>query len=108
MIRTEIQAGICGFQTTVRAKSDDSQNVSLGIVSTCDKITALAGALAGPIDAYQEIGDGFDGVVLMAARNHLKGCCAGCIVPSGIFKTVQVAGSVALPAPLSITIERTE
>jgi hypothetical protein len=98
MIRTEIQAGICGFQTTVRAKSDDSQNVSLGIVSTCDKITALAGAL-GPIDAYQEIGDGFDGVVLTAARNHLKGCCAGYIVPSG---------SVALPAPLSITIERTE
>ena len=98
MIRTEIQAGVCGFQTTVRAKSDDSQNVSLGIVSTCDKITALAGAL-GPIDAYQEIGGGFDGVVLTAARDHLKGCCAGCIVPSG---------SVALPAPLSITIERTE
>ena len=107
MIRTEIQAGICGFHTSVRAFSDDSQNVSLEITSTCEKITALAGAL-GPIDAYQEIGDGFDGVVLMAARNHLKGCCAGCIVPSGIFKTVQVAGSVALPAPLSITIERTE
>ena len=74
MIRTEIQAGVCGFQTN-----------------------ALAGAL-GPIDAYQEIGGGFDGVVLTAARDHLKGCCAGCIVPSG---------SVALPAPLSITIEKT-
>jgi hypothetical protein len=107
MIRTEIQAGVCGFRTSARAFSDDSQNVSLEIVSACEKITALAAQL-GAIDAYQEIGDGFDGVVLRAARNHLKGCCAGCIVPSGIFKTVQVAGSVALPAPLSITIERTE
>ncbi len=105
MIRTEIQAGVCGFKTTVRARSDDSQNVSLEVESTCEKISALAASL-GPIDAYQEIGDGFDGVVLAAARDHLKGCCAGCIVPSGIFKTVQVAGSVALPAPLSITIER--
>ncbi len=107
MIRAEIQAGVCGFRTSVRARSDDSQNVSLEIVSTCEKISALAGAL-GPIDAYQEIGDGADGVVLTAARNHLKGCCAGCIVPSGIFKTVQVAGGVALPAPLSISIEKTE
>jgi hypothetical protein len=47
-------------------------------------------------------------VVLKAARAHLKGCCAGCAVPSGIFKTVQVAGGVALPAPISITIERSE
>jgi hypothetical protein len=45
-------------------------------------------------------------VVLKAARAHLKGCCAGCAVPSGIFKTVQVAGGVALPAAISITIER--
>ena len=75
-----------------------SPTVIAMFTSTCEKITALAGAL-GPIDAYQEIGGGFDGVVLTAARDHLKGCCAGCVVPSG---------SVALPAPLSITIERTE
>ena len=105
MVVTDIQAGICGFRTTVRARSDDMQNVTLEIESTCEKISALAARL-GPIDAYQEIGDGFDGVVLTAARVALKGCCAGCAVPSGIFKTVQVAGGVALPAPISITIER--
>ena len=108
MIRTTINAGVCGFHTTVAARSDDMQMVTLELESECEKIRGLAEALTTPIDAYQEIGDGSDGVVLSAARAHLKGCCAGCAVPSGIFKSVQVAGGVALPAPISITIERSE
>jgi hypothetical protein len=108
MIRTTITAGVCGFHTTVIARSVDMQMVTLELDSECEKICALAEALMVPIDAYQEIGDGSDGVVLKAARAHLKGCCAGCAVPSGIFKTVQVAGGVALPAPISITIQRGE
>ncbi len=108
MICTIISAGVCGFHTTVKARSDDLQVVRLEMTSDCEKIRGLAEALKVPIDAYQEIGDGFDGVVLKAARSHLKGCCAGCAVPSGIFKSVQVAGGVALPAPISITIERSE
>ena len=108
MIRTTINAGVCGFHTTITARSDDMQMVTLELESECEKIRGLAEALTTPIDAYQEIGDGSDGVVLSAARAHLKGCCAGCAVPSGIFKSVQVAGGVALPAPISITIERSE
>ena len=108
MIRTTINAGVCGFHTTVTARSDDMQMVSLEIASECEKIRALAESLMNPIDAYQEIGDGSDGVVLKAAAARLKGCCAGCVVPSGIFKSVQVAGGVALPAPVSFSIERVE
>jgi len=108
MIRTTIDAGVCGFRSTVTARSDDIQMVSLIIESDCQKIRGLAEALKLPIDAYQEIGDGSDGVVLRAARIHLTGCCAGCAVPNGIFKSVQVAGGVALPAPVSFTMERLE
>ncbi len=108
VIKTMIQAGICGFTTTVRARSENLQNVTLEMESTCDKIRMLAAALKEPVDAYQEIGDGFDGVILRTVRTHLKGCCAGCVVPSGIFKTVQVAGGVALPASISFIIEKTE
>ena len=108
MIRTTINAGVCGFHTTVAARSDDMQMVTLELESECEKIRALAEALMVPIDAYQEIGDGSEGVVLKTARAHLKGCCAGCAVPTGIFKSVQVAGGVALPAPISIAIERGE
>ena len=108
MIRTMINAGVCGFHTTVDARSDDMQMAILQIASECEKIRGLSAALNVTIDAYQEIGDGSDGVVLRAARDRLKGCCAGCVVPSGIFKTEQVAGGVALPAPASIVIERAE
>ena len=108
MIYTTINAGVCGFHTTVAARSDDMQMVTLELESECQKIRGLAEALNVTIDAYQEIGDGSDGIVMSAARAHLKGCCAGCAVPSGIFKSVQVAGGVALPAPVSITIERSK
>jgi hypothetical protein len=108
MIRTSINAGICGFQTTVAARSDDMQMVTLEIASDCEKIRRLAEALKVTIDAYQEIGDGSAGVVLTAARTHLTGCCAGCVVPCGLCKSIQVAGGVALPAPVSFTIEREE
>ena len=105
MIRTKINAGVCGFRTTVIARSDDLQNVSLTIESDCEKIRGVSEGLAATIDAYQEIGAGFDGAVYTAALARLKGCCAGCVVPCGIFKTVQVAGAVALPAPVAIDIE---
>ncbi len=70
--------------------------------------TIIQEGLASTIDAYQEIGHGHDGLVLKAARKHLNSCCSGCIVPGGLFKTVQVAGGVALPAVASVTIEKQE
>jgi hypothetical protein len=106
MIRAAINSGVCGFHTLVTARSDDRQMVTMEITSECEKIRGLVEALTIPIDSYQEIGDGSDGVVLKTARSHLTGCCAGCAVPSGIFKSVQVAGGVALPAPVAFTIER--
>ena len=108
MIRTKINAGVCGFTTTVLARSDDMQNVTLTIESDCEKIRGIAQGLTAPIDAYQEIGAGFEGAVYRAVFAGLKGCCSGCVVPCGIFKSVQVAGGVALPAPVTIDIERVE
>jgi hypothetical protein len=81
MIRTAIRAGIRGFNTAVAASSADLQHVSMAIESTCKRIRGLAAELATAIDAFREIGDGFEGVILKTVRRHLKGCCAGCIVP---------------------------
>lgn len=106
MIRTKIRAGVCGFTTTVVARPDDMQNVSLSIESDCEKIRGVAENLKAPIHAYAEIGAGFEGAIYTVVREGLKGCCSGCVVPCGIFKSVQVAGGVALPAPVTIDIER--
>jgi hypothetical protein len=39
-------------------------------------------------------------------RESLKGCCAGCAVPVGIFKSMQAAAGLALPKDITITITR--
>ena len=100
-----VQAGVCGFSTTVAADSPDDQMVTLEMETDCQKIAALAEVLRGKeIDGYDEIHAGFDGVVMRAVRASLSGCCAGCAVPVGIFKALQVAARVALPRDVAITI----
>ena len=106
MVRTTIQAGVCGFTTNVTAESDDMQNVSFKIESDCESIRKLAEDFP-TVDGYQEIGLGFDGEIHQAVRSALRGCCSGCVVPCGIFKSMQVAAGLALPSPISIDIEKT-
>ena len=104
MLKVEVDAGVCGFHTSVRAVSQDGQNVSFDITSGCEKIRGLAAALKakGPVDAYQEISAEGQGIVMATVRENLKGCCAGCAVPAGIFKAMQVSAGLALPKDIII------
>jgi hypothetical protein len=95
-VQGTIHAGVCGFVTEVWATADDEARVTLEIASPCGNIQRLAACLSA-VDAYHEIGSGFDGEVLGAARATLKGCCSSCVVPNGIFKTMQIAAELALP-----------
>ena len=101
--KATIGAGVCGFTTTSVAESDDMQNVTFEIETDCENVRKLADRLP-IVDAYQEIGAGFDGVLYKMVRENMIGCCSGCIVPCGIFKAMQVAAGLALPAPASIDI----
>ena len=105
--KVEIEAGICGFRTTVEASSEDAQNVTFSIQSDCEKIRGLGEKLKSiePIDAYMEIHPGGPAVVMTTVRETLLGCCAGCAVPVGIFKGMQVAAGLALPRSITIKIE---
>jgi len=47
-----------------------------------------------------------EGVVMAIARGSLKGCCAGCAVPVGVFKAMQVAAGLALPKDIRLKIAR--
>jgi len=100
-----VQAGVCGFTTAVTADSPDDQMVRLELETDCQKIAELAETLKGKeIDGYAEMGAGFEGVVMTAVRAALSGCCAGCAVPVGIFKCLQVAARVALPKDVVVTL----
>ncbi len=102
-----IHAGVCGFVTQITATSEDEQNVQFAVVSPCENIQGLASRLP-EVDAYAELGAGFDGELHRAVRASLKGCCSGCVVPAGFFKAMQVAANVALPQDISIQLARQE
>ncbi len=108
MAIANIDAGICGFHTTSNATSEDGMFVEFTIQSDCEKIRGLAEALAskGPVNAYEEISPASDSVIMASVRECLKGCCAGCAVPVGLFKSMQVAAGLALPKNITIQIEK--
>ncbi len=103
-----IHAGVCGFVTEARADSPDQQHVELTVTSPCEKIQGLARALPSSLDAYAEIGAGFEGQFHGAVRGALSGCCSGCAVPVGLFKAMQIAAGLALPAAVSMQFERSK
>jgi hypothetical protein len=105
--KTIVEAGVCGFSTTIHADSMDDQNVIFAVETDCDKVKALSKVLPA-VDAYQEIGAGFDGELLKTVRANMGGCCAGCVVPVALFKSMQVAAKLALPRDVKLTITKTE
>lgn len=104
----QIDAGICGLQTRAEVTSPDDQNVRFSVDSDCEKIRQLGAALTdkGPIDAYQEISPASQSVLMQAVQDTLRGCCAGCAVPAGLFKAMQVAAGIALPKDISIRLTK--
>ena len=104
----EIDAGICGFCTTATVTSPDGQDVAFEVQSDCEKIRDLGEQLRskGTIDAYQEISPARESVLMQAVRATLKGCCAGCAVPAGLFKAMQVAAGLALPKDITIKLTK--
>jgi hypothetical protein len=104
--QVEIEAGVCGFRTQATAESEDCQHVSLSIQTDCEKIGQVAAALNAvqPLDAFQEINPATESVLLATVRQTLKGCCAGCAVPAGLFKAMQVAAGLALPKDIAIRL----
>jgi hypothetical protein len=44
--------------------------------------------------------------MLKTARASWSGCCAGCAMPVGLFKTTQVAAGLALPKDVHIAMTR--
>lgn len=100
-----VQAGICGFTTEVTATSEDTQHVGFAVQSTCDRISSLAANLP-MVDAYAELGAGFEGELWQAIRSSLRGCCSGCAVSVALFKAMQVAAEVALPQSVSMEFTR--
>jgi hypothetical protein len=107
----DVQAGICGFRSSIVVTAERSRLVRFTVESDCETITALAASLAehDDFDAFDEIDPRTDSSLMTVVRKHLKGCCAGCAVPVGLFKAMQVAAGLALPKVIEIglSVDRT-
>ena len=102
----KIRAGVCGFTTTARAAADEAYDVGYEVATDCPRIASLAAALArtGKVNALSELGLRHDATVLALGRDPQLGLCVGCVVPSGLFKALQVASGLALAADSEIAL----
>jgi len=104
MAKANIEAGICGFHTTVEAEVQDKYQVTLKIESDCKHIQKLAAELR-EVNALNEISfrRGSPEILAKGAQycSH-----ASCPVPVGIIKTVEVAAGLALPQIVKIEVEK--
>ncbi len=104
-VEQTIKAGICGFTTKLAASSDDGETVKFEVESDCPNIKALAEALP-ELDAYGELAAGYEGELWTAAKSSVTKCCVGCVVPVGLYKAMQVAAGLALPADVSLSFQK--
>jgi len=103
MAKANIEAGNCGFHTTVEAEVGDEYQVTLKSESDCKHIQKLAEDLK-EVNALNEISfrRGSPEILAKGAQYCTH---ASCPVPVGIIKTVEVAAGLALPQIAKIEVE---
>lgn len=104
MAKATIDAGICGYITTVEAEKGDKFQVKLHIESECKHIQKMAADL-DEVNALGEISPKKGDHQILAKGNEY--CThSACPVPVGIIKAVEVAAGLALPKEASIKVEK--
>jgi hypothetical protein len=99
----KIHAGICGFDTVVEVKMEEDV-AHISISSGCEAIRRLAGELQ-QVNPYKEISTRRG--IPQTLQLGMKYCThAACPVPAGIIKAIEVAADLALPADVSINIQK--
>ena len=106
MINVEVDAGVCGMRTIIKANSEDMQKAQLEIQSDCPDIQKAAEELKeidGMQEAFGKIGSTKVYEVLGRYCKH-----AACPVPAAIIKAVEAASGLALPKHATITMEKVD
>lgn len=104
MITVQTDPGICGLPSTIKASSEDMQNVKIEINSKCPDIMKVAEKIK-EVNAMQEIfGKIGENAVYTAAKEHCKH--AACPVPAAIIKAVEASAGLALPKDVVIRMEK--
>ena len=105
MTRVVVQAGICGFATTVEATKTGKRRVSVEVLSDCEGVAEMNGLLQD-VDWLEALGPPTNSAVWDCACQHLQHPC--CPVPIGILKAIEVELDLALPKDVVIHFEHAD
>jgi len=103
-IRADIDAGICGFHTSVIAEAETMRKVKLTIETDCPQIAKAAEQLP-EMDMLEELKAGL-------GHGHVYGVLSGCVrhvtcpVGSGILKAAEASAGLALPKDATIKLSK--
>lgn len=101
---TRVNAGVCGFKTTVTATVKDRGKAEIFLETECPSLKPMAEELK-EVDVFKEcfarIGES---PVFKLAQKYCKH--ASCPVPTAILKEIEVAARLALPRDVLIEVGR--
>lgn len=98
-----INAGACGFKTTVKSENMGKYQCNLSIESQCPHVTKMAEAL-GTINAMDELFKKNQSQVIAACLQNLPHIT--CPVSVGILKAIEASAGLALPKDVSISVSK--
>jgi len=100
-----VDAGVCGFVTTIRASSEDQQTVTLEFETTCPNLARVARGELASVDAYAELfRKPHETTVYAVLSKHLPHVT--CPLYSGFLKAIEAAAGLALPRDVSMKFQQ--
>jgi len=99
MVELEVNAGICGFKTKVKAESNEKYRCTLQVESECSFVQKMAEKLS-EVNAMNELFKKGQSQILAATEGIIPHIT--CPVAGGILRAVEVCSGLALPKNVSI------
>jgi hypothetical protein len=100
--RVVVEAGICGFTTTIVAAKTGRRRVSVEVESDCEAVAEMNGELQD-LGWMEALGQPGKSLVWECVCTHIKH--PACPVPMGILKAIEVELDLALPRDVVIHFE---
>jgi hypothetical protein len=100
-----VNAGICGFSTRIEIARLSTRTVSAALTSDCEMVRQAAQQIR-ELDWQDALRKREDSLICKAAFQCIKH--AGCPVPLGIIKAIEVEVGMALPRDAVIHFEVTD
>ncbi|MCL2337958.1 MAG: hypothetical protein FWC60_11130 [Firmicutes bacterium] len=104
MAEVEINSGVCGFTTKVRANKINRRQVEVEITTECPNIGKMSPNII-TVEPYKELFGKLHETetykIMCEVVSHPT-----CLVPAGVLKCVEVASELALPKDCHLTIKK--